>query len=1135
MNNKIHVTILILATIFSITALSTSAEAQTVENPYLCNTAFGSTTCAGDTVVCGTSGTPTEGSASCSDPAFLENQTQNIRNNNQANGAGGLILNCYAGSDTQNACVPGGVSCRPDSSCNSLNAATICSNWVENSSGSSNTDAFQCSQGNNGCATGFVQCAFNDNAGEAVQGSSDPTFRDTSLDDDFASGPTGMCDTETNVRQYPGDDSSGTKYNTNLASSDNAIVVDNSCSPACQSGYFNNDGDVANGCEVQNTAQCYNDEGVEGTWQCSGDQMNAGSCSCVQDASPFITGNKSGYATDNPLLWGMQFGLGNLLQIQSEAGAIIADNEGNLGITGDLYYNIDIDNVTHMDNGTQVNFTNDTYVNKSLDLEDLLEAGKNKSFEKNNSLVRGYQAGTGDLLELESTTGTFTIYRNGTIGFEPGPGAPPGVNPVNPVSLEEFFRGGYQNQVTTEARVAMLQGNQTGEGELFDMLSDQYGGRIIGLRDGSMLFLNEDNGDGTVICPGFNCNNTYIDEILQNVTNNITSIENITTIENITNDIVNNITEDTNFSKLFEAGENKQFSTNNALVTAEQTGSGDLLRLTSPEGTFRIYRNGSITFDDGGGAEPIVSPLADVLDQGNVANQDIDLNNNNLLRVGSINSDTARFTGGNVDTSESGTPIATFERGSGGSNAISIYADASGNYIVAEDSASNAKPLRLKTNQGQNIILQADGEINAASNNIINVDELTANTLCLGADCRSNWADFTQSLSDVLAEGNTADRNINLDGNNLENVETITSSTGTGSGTLDVNANRVDINSPLNLEGNQITGVSQILTGDVVGTDVIGTNNIEENAIETGELANYSVHNINLDQNSVDSGKIIDGSIQPEDLKGSPICPGNSFLKFDASGNFFCTEPDSVLSGGNGVTINSNDVNVDAPACSSGEALTWDGSSFTCTESSSQTLSAGDGISINGDEIGVRAGLGLNHTSDGKGLKLANAMINTCPPDQVVKGIGSYGDVQCGQPPINAHCGVAARNYDSGESEYDGEFCASGRLEEADIGDSEPPFPSGFDRSWTCEGLNGGSDTTCTASKEASSIPGSCGPAARGYEYWETSYDGDYCDAGDESPSNREFPPEGETRSWLCEGTNGASDASCTASRATHP
>lgn len=66
-------------------------------------------------------------------------------------------------------------------------------------------------------------------------------------------------------------------------------------------------------------------------------------------------------------------------------------------------------------------------------------------------------------------------------------------------------------------------------------------------------------------------------------------------------------------------------------------------------------------------------------------------------------------------------------------------------------------------------------------------------------------------------------------------------------------------------------------------------------------------------------------------------------------------------------------------------------------------------------------------------------------------------------------------------------------------------------------------------------INGSCGTAERNYLCSDSSYSGTLCSSGTSNPANPSFPSAGESSSWTCQGSNGGSNASCTATRSSCP
>lgn len=148
-------------------------------------------------------------------------------------------------------------------------------------------------------------------------------------------------------------------------------------------------------------------------------------------------------------------------------------------------------------------------------------------------------------------------------------------------------------------------------------------------------------------------------------------------------------------------------------------------------------------------------------------------------------------------------------------------------------------------------------------------------------------------------------------------------------------------------------------------------------------------------------------------------------------------------------------------------------------------------------------------------------------------GVASSGNctrritIDTGATPINGTCGTNARTYSSSETAYSGNFCATGTPNP-----TNPSFPTPSSYTlWTCNGLNGGSSTTCTASRSAN-LGGVCGTAATAYPANATAFSGSLCTVGMPSPVIPTFPAQGGSSAWTCVGFAGAGNASCAATRA---
>lgn len=118
------------------------------------------------------------------------------------------------------------------------------------------------------------------------------------------------------------------------ASAGNASVC--STSPAydnskCVSDWLDCDGSLSNGCEVNDGGVCTVNMGgntVTGTYS---------GCSCIPDSQHFITGNLAIASTtfDTPLLWGKQYGAGDLINITRNGTAtssFVVFNSGQVAI-----------------------------------------------------------------------------------------------------------------------------------------------------------------------------------------------------------------------------------------------------------------------------------------------------------------------------------------------------------------------------------------------------------------------------------------------------------------------------------------------------------------------------------------------------------------------------------------------------------------------------------------------------------------------------------------------------------------------------------------------------------------------------------------------------------------------------------
>ncbi len=128
--------------------------------------------------------------------------------------------------------------------------------------------------------------------------------------------------------------------------------------------------------------------------------------------------------------------------------------------------------------------------------------------------------------------------------------------------------------------------------------------------------------------------------------------------------------------------------------------------------------------------------------------------------------------------------------------------------------------------------------------------------------------------------------------------------------------------------------------------------------------------------------------------------------------------------------------------------------------------------------------------------------------------------------PPSGECGLAATVYGSSATGYSGAFCAVGTP------NPTPVFPpQGSSVTWFCNVTDGGYNASCSASRAATSTPtptptplpvnGACGISSA---YALTATTSGLCSSG----TVYSFAGTGPW-TWFCNGTNGGTDASCTA------
>ncbi|HBT27116.1 TPA: hypothetical protein DEA48_00770, partial [Candidatus Falkowbacteria bacterium] len=194
---------------------------------------------------------------------------------------GGYILNCYANDGSVPRCDDSGTWwCDRSSVCYGVNRLTTCTGGA--------AESYACGT----CMTGYTYC-----------------------DGDYTDGD--GCEVRSGI--------------TNCAVGSNNNI-NASCSCVCDTNYYDCDASGAgagNGCEILNGGSCAVGSLV-GTW-------DGPTCTCVVDKSYFETGTEVSYSSNDPLLWGNQYGDGPLLKMTSmnastTGGVFYVGNDGKVGI-----------------------------------------------------------------------------------------------------------------------------------------------------------------------------------------------------------------------------------------------------------------------------------------------------------------------------------------------------------------------------------------------------------------------------------------------------------------------------------------------------------------------------------------------------------------------------------------------------------------------------------------------------------------------------------------------------------------------------------------------------------------------------------------------------------------------------------
>jgi len=148
------------------------------------------------------------------------------------------------------------------------------------------------------------------------------------------------CDTDNNNCEIKNGNSCGTNSVYNGCDGSPGPGVEGNC--ICSSGFYDCTGGSYDGhCERSQGSSCFIGE-LEGTWQCSTgagscwvDSITSASCECILSIQIFETGKDAKFSTSSPLLWGTQYGDGDLLRLSKNdisTSTFTISNSGQVGI-----------------------------------------------------------------------------------------------------------------------------------------------------------------------------------------------------------------------------------------------------------------------------------------------------------------------------------------------------------------------------------------------------------------------------------------------------------------------------------------------------------------------------------------------------------------------------------------------------------------------------------------------------------------------------------------------------------------------------------------------------------------------------------------------------------------------------------
>ncbi len=276
-------------TVLALVLPMTASAAVWVKDAALCPTAYQSQDCGANTYACSYSSSTLYCDTEANIEAAIPSSDGTTSTYNPSSGlGGGFVFDCVANSGaTCSTMGTTGWKCQRDSSCYNVHRQTICD---------ANATTFSCSAT---CIANYQECDGSTTDGDGCE-------------------------------IYINGDSSTAWGRPN-------VIWEADCTAGCKSTHLDCDGngegdsgsDGDNGCEWQKSASCTTGGGLPGT------QSTTCPAICLPNKSYFETGTESGYSTTDPLLWGTQYGTGDLINIEKDSGnSFVVDNSANVTTAG---------------------------------------------------------------------------------------------------------------------------------------------------------------------------------------------------------------------------------------------------------------------------------------------------------------------------------------------------------------------------------------------------------------------------------------------------------------------------------------------------------------------------------------------------------------------------------------------------------------------------------------------------------------------------------------------------------------------------------------------------------------------------------------------------------------------------------